>query len=304
MLFTRRFVLGLMAAGARRLFADATGQRQPGVRGYRVDATIILFSLPVFSRPGVGRGYARCLTRQSSDRSVHEMEFAAGSFPERAHGLKRLGMIRETVAEAGSGILQADYFGFMTLSQEESVGDARKALSSSEGTNTFVAIEGESRPGEAYSRRARFNAEGTVGWNQHERLAREAAAAIRNPNQASGESRFSTRDNGAVPTFLFAISRALTAGRAQMKQTYVYSRAQYELTTTRKSDSRMGRRLAEKGLVSKGESVVVLNGVIRNLQTGVKTPFRIWTGETSGAVPLRIEFQPRGFLQLALEAEG
>jgi hypothetical protein len=66
----------------------------------------------------------------------------------------------------------------------------------------------------------------------------------------------------------------------------------------------MGRRFAERGLVTRPESVIVLSGDTHNLRTGAKTPFRIWTQEASLSVPLRIEYQPRGFLQLALEAEG
>jgi hypothetical protein len=305
MTITRRLLLGLLADGARRLFADSRTQPQPGGRSYRVDATILLFSLPVFSRAGVGKGHARHLANWSGDRWVHEFEFAAGSLPGRAHGLNRLGMIRETVAEAATGILEATYFGFMTANKEESVGEARKALNSSVEESMFVAIEGQSRPGEAHSRRARFYSDARVGWDQCDRLAREAEAAIQNPSQTAGESRFAAgRPGAAAPTFLYALSRAATSTATHLTQTYVYSGAQYELTTSRKPDPRSGRKLREKGLVSQPEAVTATSGVIRNLTTGAKTPFRIWTEGASISVPLRIEYQPRGFLQLALEAEG
>jgi hypothetical protein len=253
----------------------------------------------------VGKGHARHVINDSSGRSVHDLEFAAGSLPERAHGLNRLGMIRETVAEGGSGILEASYFGFMTASKEESLGEAKKALNNPATQSMFVAIEGQSRPGEAHSRRARFYADARRGWNEYEHLEREAAAAVRNPAQASGENRFqSGTADAAAPTFLFALCRAVSAGEAQMKQTFVYSGALHELTTSKKSDPRAGRRFAERGLVSQPESVIALSGTIRNLLTGDKTPFRIWTEKTGRSVPLRIEYQPRSFLQLALEAEG
>lgn len=306
MTITRRLLLGLLAEGGRRLFAGESPRSQFSTRSYRVDATILLFSLPIFTRAGVGKGHARHVVNDLLDRSVHDLEFAAGSLPERARGLNRLGMIRETVTESETGmILEASYFGFMTASKEESFGEARKALNSSLAQSMFVAIEGQSRPGEAHSRRARFYSDVQAGWNGYDRLQREAEAAVRNPVQASGESRFQSGSSEvAAPTFLFALYRAMSSGEAQLKQTYVYSGARYELTTSKRPDSRAGRRFAEKGLVSRPESVIAVSGIIRNLHTGDKTPFGIWIEKASRSVPLRIEYQPRSFLQLALEAEG
>ncbi len=302
MTMTRRLLFGLLAEGARRLFAAASTPPQPSSRSYRVDATILLLSLPIFTRAGVGKGHARHAVTRSVDHCVHALEFAAGSLPDRARGLNRLGMIREIVAEAETGVLEASYFGFMTASKEESVGEARQALASSLPESMFVAIQGQSRPGEAHSLRARFYSDARTGWSD---LERAAQAAIRNPDQSAGESRFQAgRSGSASPTFLFALCRAMSSSQAQMKQTYVYSAAEYELTTSKRPDPRTGRRLADKGLVFQPESVTVLSGTIRNLRTGDKTPFRIWTEDASRSVPLRIEYQPRGFLQLALEAEA
>jgi hypothetical protein len=304
MAITRRLLIGLLAEAGRRLFAAVAtdGAPQPDTRHYRVDATILLFGLPIFTRAGVGKGHARRVVTLMSDRSVHELEFAAGSLPDRAHGLNRLGMIRETVAEADTGILEASYFGFMTASKEESLGEARRALASSPAESMFVAIEGQSRPGEAHSRRARFYSDARTPWTE---LEREAEAAFRDPAQSSGESHLSSGSSGAAaPTFLFALSRAISSSAPHLKQTYVYSGSQFELATSKKPDPHTGRRFAEKGMASRAESVIEVSGTIRNLRTGDRIPFRIWTDGDRRSVPLRIEYQPRGFLQLALEAEG
>jgi hypothetical protein len=302
MTITRRLLLGLLADGARRMFGAGSIPPQPNARTYRVDATILLFSLSIFTRAGVGKGHARHGVTRSLDRSIHELEFAAGSLPDRAHGLNRLGLIRETVAEAGTGILEASYFGFMTASKEESLGEARKALAASTARSTFVAIEGQSRPGEADSRRARFYSDARAGWND---LEREAKAAVRDPALTSGQSRFpSGRPGAAAPTFLFSLYRAMASGETHLKQTCVYSGDRFELTTSKKPDPATGRRFADKGLALRAEAVVALTGTIHNLRTGNKTPFRMWSEEASLSVPLRIEYQPRGFLRLALEAEG
>lgn len=303
-MITRRFLLALLAEGGRRLFASAaaTAPPQPSSRTYRVDATILLFSFSIFTRAGVGKGHARHVVTRSPDRSVHQLEFEAGSLPDRAHGLNRLGLIRETVAEADSGILEANYFGFMTASKEESLGEAKRALNDKAAQSTFVAIEGQSRPGEARSRRARFSSDARTGWGE---LEREAQAAVRDPSQTSGESRFQSGVSGAAaPTFLFALWGAMSSAQARLKQIYVYSGDRYELTTSRRPDPKTGRRFADRGMVPRPESVIALTGTIHNLRTGNKTPFRLWTEEASRSVPLRIEYQPRGFLQLALEAEG
>ena len=302
-MMTRRFLLALLAEGGGRLFASAASALpQPSSRSYRVDATILLFSLSIFTRAGVGKGHARHVVTRTPGGSVHQLEFEAGSLPDRAHGLNRLGLIRETVAEAETGILEANYFGFMTASKEESLGEAKKALNDKAAQSTFVAIEGQSRPGEAHSRRARFSSDARTGWSE---LERRAEAAVRDPAQTSGESRFQSGVSGAAaPTFLFALWRAMASGEARLTQIYVYSGDRYELTTSRKPDPKTGRRFADKGLVSRPESVIALSGTIHNLRTGNKTPFRIWTEDASRSVPLRIEYQPRGFLQLALEAEG
>jgi hypothetical protein len=47
-----------------------------------------------------------------------------------------------------------------------------------------------------------------------------------------------------------------------------------------------------------------VRGRLRNLRTGHPTEFRLWIeGSPDSIVPVRIDFQPRSFLRLILEAE-
>ena len=294
---TRRTLLAILAAGAGRAWAGgAAPGRSPAGYSYRVDATVLLLSIPVFTRTGVGSGYAR--HRGTRGAGIHEFEFAAGSVPERAHGLNRMGMIRESVSEAGEGIEEAHYFGFMTASGEENLAEARKALEKHAATSTYVAIEGQSRAGMATCRKARFEAEtGSMDWP---RLIEKAELACKEAAGRASEERVPC-GHGTLPTFLYALYRAIDSARPQEHQTFTYSRDRYELTTRKDPDARTGQRLAERGLPVRAESVVRLTGTIRNQRAGSHTPFRLWVEEGS-AVPLRIEYQPRGFLQLALEA--
>src|SRR5215472_815896 len=97
----RRDILQLAAlAGLRAAFAAAgpveLDRLFPGgvlpagrsdSRRYRVDATILLMSLPVFRRAGVGEGALSL--RESRDENGRRLvlEFSAASDPARAHGL-------------------------------------------------------------------------------------------------------------------------------------------------------------------------------------------------------------------------
>lgn len=296
----RTFFLGLIEGLRRLAFACVAGPA-PDTRTYRVDATILLFSLPIFTRSNVGSGYARHVVSEGEGRSTHVLEFAAGSLPERARGLNRLGMIRETVDELAGNIMAARYFGFMTASREESFGEAKKALSTSDAQSLFVAIEGHSRPEEVCSRRAQFVSDAHADRSGWSRLQTLAQAAFHDPLRTDGENARHGAA-GAPPTFLFALLCAIRADGEKLQQTYVWGHDRYELTTVKKLDLRTGERLAAKGVALRAGSVYGVSGTIRNLRTGEKTAFRIWTEEGSGPVPLRIEYQPRSFLQLALEA--
>jgi hypothetical protein len=51
------------------------------------------------------------------------------------------------------------------------------------------------------------------------------------------------------------------------------------------------------------ERLLTVRGSVRNRRTGHQTPFRVWVEDSPGSVvPVRIEFQPRSFLRLTLEA--
>jgi hypothetical protein len=302
---TRRFFLGFSVAATRRLLGTETvPEPLPAARSYRVDATILLLSLPIYTRTNVGYGYASYLATRGADRSTHLLEFAARSLPERARGLNRLGMIRETVAENGGGIVEAHYFGFMTASREVSLSEAKKALDNSSAQTLFVAIEGESRPEEVRSRRARFVADACVGAAEWKHLQSLAEAGLRDPAEKGGEQRPRPKSaDAAPPTFLFALLRAVRSREEKLRQVYVYGRDRFELATAKKPDPRTGQRLAAKGVAHRAASVTAIAGTIRNLRTGEKIVFRVWTEDGGDPVPLRIEYQPRSYLQLALETE-
>ena len=76
--------------GPRPLAAASTLKR------YRADAVILLVGIPIFKRSGVGTGQVSVEESGEGQQAARTLFFAAGADPKRAHGLSRLGWMRET----------------------------------------------------------------------------------------------------------------------------------------------------------------------------------------------------------------
>ena len=100
-------------------------------RTYRADAVILLLGIPIFRRAGVGGGQASLEETGEGAALRRTLFFAAGSDPKRAHGLSRLGWIREVVLGPASTPSEAAYFGVLTSSPEESLEHARISVDAS-----------------------------------------------------------------------------------------------------------------------------------------------------------------------------
>src|ERR1700690_893921 len=103
----RRAILGLLAGAglAQRVLArpflfevdrllDEIAPSRANVcqRRYGAKATITLLSVPLVYRAGVGSGYI--VIEQSAESHTVGIQFGAGSWPEAARGLNRLGFIQ------------------------------------------------------------------------------------------------------------------------------------------------------------------------------------------------------------------
>lgn len=246
---------------------------------YRVDANILLFGMTLFSRAGVGSGYA---VVEEFD-SIRSLQFAAGSNPARARGLNRLGFLHELRGAAGSR-----YFGFMTSSGEESFAEARRALEEPGAPEAqYTAISGEISGGAARSRVCRFLFPAHMSWADWDRLLPAAGAAF---EKSAAEMPEKAR---ACPprvgdSFLAALHRVLEAGVGRAEVPFVYGARDLLLRSTTAPDGKSGLlRLEGKTLA------------------GAKTlsSFRLWYDRES-LIPRRIELQPRSFLRLTLHAEA
>ena len=102
-------------------------------RHYRADAAVMFLGMTILRRENVGGGSIQ-LEEANSEKSRRKgIIFRAGSLPERARGLNRLGYIQEVCIEENALLREAAYFGFMTSSPEESFADAKNALEKQSG---------------------------------------------------------------------------------------------------------------------------------------------------------------------------
>ncbi|HME06587.1 MAG TPA: hypothetical protein VKG25_06035 [Bryobacteraceae bacterium] len=318
-LFTK---LGLSSASLRAAIPPGTFQidrlqsehawspARNAFRAYRADAVITLFSMPVFSRAGVGGGIATFGEGLDGGRRIVSMSFAGGSFPEHAHKINRLGYIQEVVLENREVVLEnqelvlendnepqeAAYFGFMTASPEESVAEARKALASSGASIPYAAVEGVTSRGQHRNSKTKIFLPSSYTFAEWRTLRDRIRAAF----YASDPS---TTEIAAPPrTLLYSVAQAIRRPAGRFETPYVYNGKQYHLKLEKTPDSGAGTAFVNKGLAASAAGVYLLRGSVKGLLSGRVTNFRLWIDDDSGTVlPLRIELQPRSFLRLAFE---
>jgi hypothetical protein len=268
---------------------------QPHVelRHYRADAAILFLGLTILRRPGVGGGRAsveKTVEKTSAGDSARTtFFFAAGSDPKRAHGLNRMGWIREVVLGSNASPTESSYFGVMTSSPEESFAHAQKAIDSPPGgRSVYSAVNGRHIAGHSRSALTHFEFPADAVWSD-QRLIDEAQAKFK-ANVTWRETAWPD-PNSAPHTFLFEMAILLKARARHAVGRYIYNEQEYALELDAAQAGAGAARL------------ISVRGKIRNLRTGRQTPFQLWMEDGSGSVvPVRIDFQPRSFLRLTFEA--
>ncbi len=256
-------------------------------RRYRVDATILLLSVPVLRRSNVGG--ARIAIRRSKEENCRRiaLELAAASDPARAHGLNRAGWIREAVVERDLVPVRAAVLGIMNDSPEQSLEQARNAFRNDDGEQRFVAIDSANSPGHTRSRVAHFGAPPRAVAQAH--LAEAARRSL--GSDASGWREHDwPQSSGAAPmTFLYAIYKWMESDSNKRQLSYVFNEDNYRLMLESAPD---------------GERAVRVRGEIENLTKRLRPlRFQFWADRGSEVpLPYRVEFQPRSFLRLTFES--
>jgi len=269
-------------------------------RRYRADAQILVLSLPILRRSGVGGGSVVWREWREAAGLIRLLEFTGYSNPDRAAGLNRLGLIREKSCREDSAIRESTYFGVMTASPEESAADAHKALHSTATEAAYTAIQGRIAGGQVETATAHFMGPARLSPERRSELfARAEQVLATAPNKPP-----EFHANGAIPApFLHALAEALRAPAREQSQ-YVYSGRLYRLWVRRADDPHATAYFREKGIIRAGAGVVRVAGKVRREAGGKETEFRLWIEEGAAQpVPLRIDFQPKAYLRLVFETE-
>lgn len=248
---------------------------------YRMDATILLFGAPIFTRTDAGGGYASVEISAGADTSALALQFAAGSNPSRAHGLNRFGILQEARTNpAGAQTPELSFAGLMTRAREESFEQGRKALASSAHGSEGVLARGRSagsviqswiEPVDLPADRNWTNLTGTLA----DALRREPDGA---PREVSANSS---------TTFLCAMRAAALRRDLIARCDFTHAGKLYRLETRRHP-----------------AHPDELAGTIHNAAGARCAEFRTTyaPGDESG-IPIRIDYRPRSFLRLSFEAE-
>jgi len=271
----------------------------PGTeRKYRVDAQVVLFSVPLLRRAGVGAGTVAWRESNDADGTTRVLEFAAYSLPDRAAGLNRLGFIQEKIKLAEAGMAEAIYFGLMTASGEESAEDARMALHSTAAQVAYTAIDARIESHSMETVTAQFAAPSALSLGhrtQLEQMARQALAAAPRKSVDMPPDR-------EAPPFLQALAELLRQPKGGEGR-YIYNGRLYRIWLRRAPDPKASRDFRARGLAS--GPVTAVTGKLQRAVGGKPIDFRLWVEESAARpIPLRIEYQPKSYLRVAFEAEA
>jgi hypothetical protein len=198
--------------------------------------------------------------------------------------------MREVVLGPSSAPSESAYFGVLTSSPEESLEHARKSVSATpSGRCTFSAVNGRNTAGRSRSAVTHFEFPAGVNWSDRG-LIDHAQSTFRSDVDWR-ETSWPNLPNQAPPTFLLLLATLLKQQTRRASGRYVYNEQEYLLELDRPQSGR------------DREGLIQVRGKVRNLRTGIESPFRLWLEDASDSiVPVRIEFQPRSFLRLTFEA--
>lgn len=290
---TRRALLGLLLSrilyaavpASLRLLRALPSQRDgTQVRNYRANASILLWGITIFSKQNVGGGYARVTQSTEGDSTTVSLQFAGGSWPEKAHGVNRLGFIQETIVEQPSGTpVDASYFGFMTSSAEKNFDEAKKSLNEQAGSTVpYTATRGWFH-GEKFTCNVfRLHMPSKMRFTECRQLIEQMKLAI------TGEpfEKHDLETAGVPQTFLNSMRHALLSPIETSETQLIYNGKQYRMTTTRQPDGSSTR----------------LNGILQERGSEHRTPFQLWFDkDAQNFIPTRIEYRAKPFLKLVFE---
>jgi hypothetical protein len=286
-MINRRELLALLTGA----FAQAATNPSPSAyrvwqQRYRANAVILFCGVQIFSRSGVGGGYAVVEELHSGGNTQVALQFAGGSWPDKAHGVNRLGFIQENVTEKSNGEpIDARYFGFMTSSAEKNFDQARQSfIETGSKPVPYTAIQGASRGGRFPSTLYRMFLPNSLSWADCPNLIRDIRATI-DTSSGTPQPPVAYRSPN---TFLNSVRQALLNTGLKTEGSLVYNGKLFTLETEKQPDAGLTR----------------LNGALHEIATGQRSTFRLWYEKDSDSyLPVRIEYRAKSFLKLIFEKD-
>lgn len=259
-----------------------SGPRVVHTRRYRAQASVSLFSIPLLWRDDVGAACVSVEEVASGTRRMTAIQFSGGSWPERVRGLNRFGMTQEIIDEEAGAVVESAYMCFMTSSPEKNADQAWRAFADRSRGMILAVARGVSTPTRYRSVLEHVPAPEGSTWMDCTQLI----DILQGKASGSMDSESLRNDEGACPTFLYAVRRALTSGQSRTEYRFMHNAKLYDLRTKQSS----------------ANNTTVLTGHISEYGSRSESSFRLWfdPADPTG-LPSKIEFQPRSFLRLTFE---
>jgi hypothetical protein len=304
-------------------FDDAHPVLDRWTAAYRIDATVLLpllfTSVPLVSRDAVGVGSFTAWDAPENEHArVRAYEFFAVSFPERARGLNRLGLVREVIWLTPEGADQTAYFGVISSDWETHKG-AGQALDQHEDLPRYSIIDGLTRVSMARNTMLHLNVAGR--WTRATALYDEVRRRWegQEPDFARELSNPDRRTYGEPLGFLGGLQRNLQAVVADVAagadpyehhryQTYVHNGRvlRFELRGVDRGTDRT-ERYRQTGWLSNPAALRRLEYRILDDRGDELERFNLWVeldarqvGDPFAGplVPIAFELKPRAYLVL------
>ena len=170
--------------------------------------------------------------------------------------MNRVGWIREVIRESNSIPIEAQYFGVLTASPEESLEHAKRSIATPAAShNTYSAVSGRNTPGDSRSAITHFELAAGAQWSD-KRLIDTAQSTFQ--DKVEWRETSWPANNQIPSTFLFELARLLSQRAAHASGRYVYNEQEYLMELD-------APQLGKPG--GKADRLLPVHGKIRNQRT-------------------------------------
>ena len=247
---------------------------------YRIDATVSLWGMTFFVKWNAGGAYASVEICESPARRDIGIQFAAGSWPDRVHGLNRFGIWREAVVEQENKPLEISFAGLLTDSREQTLTEGRSTLAQPQTTQTAIVARGGLSNGHMCTWLGRVALEYRGTWTGLPQLLTKLTG-----DEPSGVQRQIPAQD--CTTFLHAMMETARQDVDTRRCQFAHAGKLYTLETRRHP-----------------KHPLEFSGGIRGENGKLCSEFRVaYADSQESRLPARIEYRPKPFLNLTFEIE-